>query len=65
LMGGDIYDNQNAQNVVLPGVVDLKWGNGYKNDVWSTTGTLTYLNCLSVDLPALDLSFDGYPTTFQ
>lgn len=37
LFGGDTY-NGNAQQREQ-GQVDLAWSNGYKNDVWSMTGT--------------------------
>lgn len=39
-MGGDTYDGGSYQNgLQLPGLMDLVWGNGYKNDVWSMQGT--------------------------
>ena len=40
VLGGDTYDNDQMQiNEQQLGLHDFNWGRGYKNDVWSTTGT--------------------------
>ena len=36
LLGGDSYDGVKTQENVVPGLLDLTWYNGYKNDVWKT-----------------------------
>jgi hypothetical protein len=36
LLGGDSYDGGKTQENVVPGLLDLTWYNGYKNDVWKT-----------------------------
>ena len=40
ILGGDTYDSEiDYKSSELSGVLDQNWGNGYKNDVWSTQGT--------------------------
>ena len=40
ILGGDTYDGDVQQlNEQQLGLHDFNWGRGYKNDVWSTTGT--------------------------
>lgn len=38
VLGGDSYSNRDGAADLLPGQFDRKWENGYKNDVWRTTG---------------------------
>jgi hypothetical protein len=38
-MGGDTFSNDQSDVNSMPGVLDSRWYNGYKNDVWYTTGT--------------------------
>lgn len=38
-MGGDSYAERTDKADLIPGQIDRKWENGYKNDVWRTTGT--------------------------
>eukprot|EP01041_Mallomonas_annulata_P013419 gene13419-28456_t len=38
LMGGDTYNDQSADHFATPGNIDLRWSNGYKNDVWTSRG---------------------------
>ena len=40
LLGGDTYNNDFTGLSSSPGLIDLNWGSGYKNDVWSTDGTI-------------------------
>jgi hypothetical protein len=40
ILGGDTYANDFSDYNVQPGVYDRRWGNGYKNDVWSSKGTI-------------------------
>ena len=42
LLGGDTFSNDNQLQNVQPGLLDEKWGSGYKNDVWSMQGTPWY-----------------------
>eukprot|EP01031_Cornospumella_fuschlensis_P035821 gene35821-43448_t len=39
LLGGDSYDGDDTQRNYKPGLIDQKWENGYKNDVWRMRGT--------------------------
>lgn len=43
LLGGDTYDEDLTSRSQLPGVLDMKWETGYKNDVWKMTGTEWFL----------------------
>ena len=39
IMGGDTNTGDTTKRDFSPGELDIAWNNGYKNDVWSTTGT--------------------------
>ena len=39
LMGGDTYTGTAGLENIKPGLGDITWNNGYKNDVWKTPGT--------------------------
>jgi hypothetical protein len=42
LMGGDSFSEDKTIRDLSPGAFDTSWEHGYKNDVWSTTGTEWY-----------------------
>jgi len=39
LLGGDTYEGDTTVRNQLPGLLDGRWGGGYKNDVWRMSGT--------------------------
>ena len=41
-MGGDSFSDDKTIRDLFPGSFDTTWEHGYKNDVWSTTGTEWY-----------------------
>lgn len=38
-MGGDSYNGALGSYQALTGDIDTKWYNGFKNDIWSMSGT--------------------------
>eukprot|EP00606_Chrysophyceae_sp_TOSAG23-5_P001461 GSChrysophyteH2.ASY1.ANO1.245.1 assembled CDS len=42
LMGGDTFSDDKTIRDMTPGSLDTTWEHGYKNDVWSTSGTEWY-----------------------
>lgn len=42
LLGGDTFSDDKSIRDLSPGSFDTSWEHGYKNDVWSTTGTEWY-----------------------